>query len=179
MAERKSFTFWRQKWPKFESNTACVCLGTVITMNGTRQWHVSTTCWVSSAGWSTMVRWSSETQRVTSAPARSPLSRSEHTDWSHNFTSQWGEKLTRVPFFSPIFQSRYWSSENSKNEVQGVVLNRAGEVVHRFGGLWHEGIFCDTLPTPQCIWKPSEWCHFLSTRKVHSACSYAFQWQIM
>ncbi|XP_076018759.1 oxysterol-binding protein-related protein 7-like isoform X2 [Genypterus blacodes] len=52
-------------------------------------------------------------------------------------------------------KSRYWSSENSKNEVQGVVLNRAGEVVHRFGGLWHEGIFCDTLPTPQCIWKPN------------------------
>lgn len=61
----------------------------------------------------------------------------------------------------PPLQSRYWSSDNSKNEVQGVVLNRAGEVVHRFGGLWHEGIFCDTLPTPKCIWKPSE-CPLLS-----------------
>ncbi|XP_039972538.1 oxysterol-binding protein-related protein 6-like [Xiphias gladius] len=52
-------------------------------------------------------------------------------------------------------KSRYWSSDNSKNEVQGVVLDQAGEVVHRFGGLWHEGIFCDTLPTPKCIWKPN------------------------
>ncbi|XP_072224392.1 oxysterol-binding protein-related protein 7-like [Leuresthes tenuis] len=52
-------------------------------------------------------------------------------------------------------KSRYWSSDNSKNEVQGVVLDRTGEVVHRFGGLWHEGIFCDTLPTPKCIWKPN------------------------
>uniref|UniRef100_A0A3P8VWT6 Oxysterol-binding protein n=1 Tax=Cynoglossus semilaevis TaxID=244447 RepID=A0A3P8VWT6_CYNSE len=52
-------------------------------------------------------------------------------------------------------KSRYWSSDSSKNEVQGVVLNRAGEVVHRFGGLWHEGIFCDTLSTPKCIWKPN------------------------
>ncbi|KAM9345564.1 oxysterol-binding protein-related protein 7-like isoform 2-T2 [Symphorus nematophorus] len=52
-------------------------------------------------------------------------------------------------------KSRYWSSDNSKNEVQGVVLDRAGEVVHRFGGLWHEGIFCDTLSTPKCIWKPN------------------------
>ncbi|KAL7379142.1 hypothetical protein ABVT39_023478 [Epinephelus coioides] len=52
-------------------------------------------------------------------------------------------------------KSRYWSSDNTKNEVQGVVLDRAGEVVHRFGGLWHEGIFCDTLPTPKCIWKPN------------------------
>ncbi|KAM6913576.1 oxysterol-binding protein-related protein 7-like [Lycodopsis pacificus] len=52
-------------------------------------------------------------------------------------------------------KSRYWSSDNSKNEVQGVVLDRAGEVVHRFGGLWHEGIFCDTMSTPKCIWKPN------------------------
>ncbi|XP_029294457.1 oxysterol-binding protein-related protein 7-like isoform X2 [Cottoperca gobio] len=52
-------------------------------------------------------------------------------------------------------KSRYWSSDNSKNEVQGVVLDRTGEVVHRFGGLWHEGIFCDTLSTPKCIWKPN------------------------
>lgn len=53
-------------------------------------------------------------------------------------------------------KARYWSSANAKNEVQGVVLDRSGEVVHRFGGFWHEGIFCDTLPTPKCIWKPNE-----------------------
>ncbi|XP_045898507.1 oxysterol-binding protein-related protein 6-like isoform X2 [Micropterus dolomieu] len=52
-------------------------------------------------------------------------------------------------------KSRYWSSDNNKNEVQGVVLDRAGEVVHRFGGLWHEGIVCDTMPTQKCIWKPN------------------------
>lgn len=38
-----------------------------------------------------------------------------------------------------------------------MVLDKAGEVVHRFGGLWHEGIFCDTLSTPKCLWKPSEY----------------------
>lgn len=43
------------------------------------------------------------------------------------------------------------------NEVQGTVIDQAGKVVHQFGGLWHEGIVCDTLPTPQCIWKPSEY----------------------
>ncbi|KAJ8372350.1 hypothetical protein AAFF_G00290390 [Aldrovandia affinis] len=52
-------------------------------------------------------------------------------------------------------KSRYWSSDSNMNEVQGTVLDQAGNVVHRFGGLWHEGIFCDTLPTPQCIWKPN------------------------
>ncbi|XP_048101644.1 oxysterol-binding protein-related protein 7-like isoform X1 [Alosa alosa] len=52
-------------------------------------------------------------------------------------------------------KARYWGSEGSKNEVQGTVLNAAGKVVHRFGGCWHEGIFCDTLPNPKCIWKPN------------------------
>ncbi|XP_036391012.1 oxysterol-binding protein-related protein 7 isoform X1 [Megalops cyprinoides] len=52
-------------------------------------------------------------------------------------------------------KSRYWSSDSHLNEVQGVVLDQAGNAVHRFGGLWHEGIFCDTLPKPQCLWKPN------------------------
>uniref|UniRef100_A0A671LCG0 Oxysterol-binding protein n=1 Tax=Sinocyclocheilus anshuiensis TaxID=1608454 RepID=A0A671LCG0_9TELE len=52
-------------------------------------------------------------------------------------------------------KSRYWGDDSNKNEVQGTVLDRAGRVLHRFGGSWHEGIFCDTLPNPQCIWKPN------------------------
>ncbi|KAM9773444.1 oxysterol-binding protein-related protein 7 isoform 1-T2 [Syngnathus typhle] len=52
-------------------------------------------------------------------------------------------------------KSRYWGSDANKNEVQGTVLDQSGSVIHRFGGLWHEGIFCDTLPTPKCVWKPN------------------------
>ncbi|XP_029933228.1 oxysterol-binding protein-related protein 7 isoform X1 [Myripristis murdjan] len=52
-------------------------------------------------------------------------------------------------------KSRYWGSDTNKNEVQGTVLDESGSIIHRFGGLWHEGIFCDTLPTPKCIWKPN------------------------
>lgn len=52
-------------------------------------------------------------------------------------------------------KSRYWGSDNTRNEVQGQVLNEAGEVVHRFGGFWSEGIFCETLPVQECIWKPN------------------------
>ncbi|XP_076855325.1 oxysterol-binding protein-related protein 7 isoform X2 [Brachyhypopomus gauderio] len=51
-------------------------------------------------------------------------------------------------------KSRYWGSDANKNEVQGQVLDQSGNIVHRFGGFWHEGIFCDTLPNPQCVWKP-------------------------
>uniref|UniRef100_UPI003AB0F1F9 oxysterol-binding protein-related protein 7-like isoform X1 n=1 Tax=Centroberyx gerrardi TaxID=166262 RepID=UPI003AB0F1F9 len=97
----------------------------------------------------------------------------DHYEWNkvvtciHNVLSQqrWMEHYGEVVIRNAqsdictckitFVKSRYWSSDNSKNEVQGVVLDRAGEVVHRFGGLWHEGIFCDTLPTPQCIWKPN------------------------
>ncbi|XP_067282339.1 oxysterol-binding protein-related protein 7-like isoform X3 [Pseudorasbora parva] len=52
-------------------------------------------------------------------------------------------------------KSRYWGQDSGKNEVQGTVLDCAGRVLHRFGGSWHEGIFCDTFPNPQCIWKPN------------------------
>lgn len=71
------------------------------------------------------------------------------------------------PGFGPAFwpgpdqsvfclKSRYWGSDANKNEVQGTVLDQSGNVIHSFGGLWHEGIFCDTLPTPKCIWKPGK-----------------------
>uniref|UniRef100_A0A8C3AZQ9 Oxysterol-binding protein n=1 Tax=Cyclopterus lumpus TaxID=8103 RepID=A0A8C3AZQ9_CYCLU len=52
-------------------------------------------------------------------------------------------------------KSRYWGSDTNRNEVQGTVVDQSGSVIHRFGGLWHEGIFCDTLPTPKCVWKPN------------------------
>lgn len=58
--------------------------------------------------------------------------------------------------FVSLLKSRYWGSDMNKNEVQGTVLDQGGSIIHRFGGLWHEGIFCDTLPTPKCVWKPSE-----------------------
>uniref|UniRef100_A0A8B9KNM4 Oxysterol-binding protein n=1 Tax=Astyanax mexicanus TaxID=7994 RepID=A0A8B9KNM4_ASTMX len=54
-----------------------------------------------------------------------------------------------------FLKSHVVGGETIKNEVQGTVLDQAGNVVHRFGGSWHEGIFCDTLPEPQCIWKPN------------------------
>ncbi|XP_057211146.1 oxysterol-binding protein-related protein 6-like isoform X1 [Triplophysa rosa] len=67
----------------------------------------------------------------------------------HNLNSD--ECTCKITFI----KSRYWGEGSIKNEVQGTVLDRAGQVVHRFGGSWHEGIFCDTLPNPQCIWKPN------------------------
>ncbi|KAG7459596.1 hypothetical protein MATL_G00212350 [Megalops atlanticus] len=97
----------------------------------------------------------------------------DHYEWNkvvtciHNVLSQqrwlehYGEVIIRNLNSSvctckiTFVKSSYWNSDTTRNEIQGQVLNEAGEVVHRFGGLWHEGIFCDTLPVPRCIWKPN------------------------
>ncbi|XP_059387050.1 oxysterol-binding protein-related protein 6-like isoform X2 [Carassius carassius] len=97
----------------------------------------------------------------------------DHYEWNkvvtciHNVFSQqrylehYGEVIIRNLKSSvctckiTFVKSRYWGSDGSKNEVQGQVLDETGNVVHRFGGFWHEGICCDTLPNPQCIWKPN------------------------
>ncbi|XP_068435282.1 oxysterol-binding protein-related protein 7-like isoform X2 [Clinocottus analis] len=118
--------------------------------------------------------WGKSMEMLSSGPVNVALPKyGDHYEWNkvvtciHNVLSQerWLEHYGEVIIKNTksdactckitFVKSRYWSSDNSKNEVQGVVLDRAGEVVHRFGGLWHEGIFCDTLSTPKCIWKPN------------------------
>ncbi|KAM7386175.1 hypothetical protein PAMA_009016 [Pampus argenteus] len=118
--------------------------------------------------------WGKSVEIVSSGPVNVTLPKyGDHYEWNkvvtciHNVLSQqrWLEHYGEVVIRNTesdictckitFVKSRYWSSDNSKNEVQGVVLDRAGEVVHRFGGLWHEGIVCDTLSTPKCIWKPN------------------------
>uniref|UniRef100_A0A674DNI8 Oxysterol-binding protein n=1 Tax=Salmo trutta TaxID=8032 RepID=A0A674DNI8_SALTR len=118
--------------------------------------------------------WGKSLEIISSGPVNVKLPKyGDHYEWNkvvtcvHNVLSQqrWLEHYGEVTIRNTksdlctckisFVKSRYWTSETSKNEVQGQVLNQAGEVVHRFGGLWHEGIFCDTLPNPKCIWKPN------------------------
>ncbi|XP_077391837.1 oxysterol-binding protein-related protein 7-like isoform X2 [Festucalex cinctus] len=118
--------------------------------------------------------WGKSVEILSSGPVNVTLPRyGDHYEWNkavtciHNVLSQqrwlehYGEIVIRNKASDActckitFVKSRYWTSDSSKNGVQGVVLDRAGEVVHRFGGFWHEGIFCDTLPSPKCIWKPN------------------------
>ncbi|XP_036601535.1 oxysterol-binding protein-related protein 6 isoform X2 [Trichosurus vulpecula] len=46
----------------------------------------------------------------------------------------------------------YWNS--NVNEVQGVVIDQEGKVVHRLFGKWHEGLYCGVPPSAKCIWRP-------------------------
>ncbi|XP_078501716.1 oxysterol-binding protein-related protein 7 [Lissotriton helveticus] len=50
-------------------------------------------------------------------------------------------------------KGRYWSS--TVNEVQGVVVNQRGAVIHRLHGTWSEGLHCGEAPNTKCIWKPN------------------------
>ncbi|XP_037112165.1 oxysterol-binding protein-related protein 7-like isoform X1 [Syngnathus acus] len=118
--------------------------------------------------------WGKSVEILSSGPVNVTLPRyGDHYEWNkavtciHNVLSQqrWLEHYGEVVIRNKksdactckitFVKSQYWTSDSSKNGVQGVVLDRAGEVVHRFGGFWHEGIFCETLSTPKCIWKPN------------------------
>ncbi|XP_064442837.1 oxysterol-binding protein-related protein 6 isoform X10 [Mirounga angustirostris] len=46
----------------------------------------------------------------------------------------------------------YWNS--NVNEVQGVIMDQEGKVVHRLFGKWHEGLYCGVAPSAKCIWRP-------------------------
>uniref|UniRef100_A0A8D2JG99 Oxysterol-binding protein n=1 Tax=Varanus komodoensis TaxID=61221 RepID=A0A8D2JG99_VARKO len=46
----------------------------------------------------------------------------------------------------------YWNS--NANEVQGIVMDQEGKVVHRLFGKWHEGLYCGVGPSAKCIWRP-------------------------
>ncbi|XP_061860842.1 oxysterol-binding protein-related protein 6 isoform X4 [Colius striatus] len=48
----------------------------------------------------------------------------------------------------------YWNS--NVNEVQGVVIDQEGKMVHRLFGKWHEGLYCGIAPSAKCIWRPDE-----------------------
>ncbi|XP_068193960.1 oxysterol-binding protein-related protein 7-like isoform X3 [Antennarius striatus] len=117
--------------------------------------------------------WGKSVEIISSGQVNVTLPRyGDHYEWNkavtciHNVLSQqrWLEHYGEVVIRNKrsdvctckitFVKSNYWGSDG-KNEIQGVVLNRAGEVVHRFGGFWHEGIFCDTLPSPKCLWKPN------------------------
>ncbi|XP_035287262.1 oxysterol-binding protein-related protein 3 isoform X2 [Anguilla anguilla] len=46
---------------------------------------------------------------------------------------------------------KYWNS--SVNEVEGVITDQKGKVVHKLFGKWHEGVYCGDPPSATCIWR--------------------------
>lgn len=62
------------------------------------------------------------------------------------------QKPVLISNFFLNLQVNYWNS--NVNEVQGVVIDQEGKVVHRLFGKWHEGLYCGVAPSAKCIWRP-------------------------
>nr|XP_023681040.1 oxysterol-binding protein-related protein 3-like isoform X2 [Paramormyrops kingsleyae] len=52
-----------------------------------------------------------------------------------------------------FLKGKSWSS--SINEVEGVITDQAGKVVHKLFGKWHESIYYGNPPSATIIWKPN------------------------
>lgn len=53
-----------------------------------------------------------------------------------------------------VLQAKSWSS--SVNEIEGVVTDSEGKIIHSIFGKWHESIFQGDPPSATCIWRASE-----------------------
>lgn len=42
------------------------------------------------------------------------------------------------------------------NEIEGVVTDSSGKVVHSIFGKWHESVFQGDPPSATCVWRASE-----------------------
>lgn len=63
-----------------------------------------------------------------------------------------------------VLQAKSWSS--SVNDIEGVVTDSEGKIVHSIFGKWHESIFQGDPPSATCIWRASE-CDRRVTGSVH------------
>ncbi|KFP29876.1 Oxysterol-binding protein-related protein 3, partial [Colius striatus] len=50
-----------------------------------------------------------------------------------------------------FIKAKYWSP--NAHEIEGSVMDKAGKVVHRLFGKWHESLYCGTTSSSNCIWR--------------------------
>ncbi|KFP84804.1 Oxysterol-binding protein-related protein 3, partial [Acanthisitta chloris] len=50
-----------------------------------------------------------------------------------------------------FIKAKYWNP--NAHEIEGSVMDKAGKVVHRLFGKWHESLYCGTTSSPNCIWR--------------------------
>lgn len=41
------------------------------------------------------------------------------------------------------------------NEVEGVITDSKGNVIHKLFGKWHEAVYCGEPPSATCVWRAS------------------------
>ncbi|KAM9304637.1 oxysterol-binding protein-related protein 3 isoform 4-T4 [Morus bassanus] len=50
-----------------------------------------------------------------------------------------------------FIKAKYWNP--NAHEIEGSVMDKAGKVVHRLFGKWHESLYCGTTSSSNCIWR--------------------------
>ncbi|XP_010125278.1 PREDICTED: oxysterol-binding protein-related protein 3 isoform X4 [Chlamydotis macqueenii] len=50
-----------------------------------------------------------------------------------------------------FIKAKYWNP--NAHEIEGSVMDKAGKVVHRLFGKWHENLYCETTSSSNCIWR--------------------------
>ncbi|NXP17745.1 OSBL3 protein, partial [Scytalopus superciliaris] len=50
-----------------------------------------------------------------------------------------------------FIKAKYWNP--NAHEIEGSVVDKAGKVVHRLFGKWHESLYCGTTSSSNCIWR--------------------------
>lgn len=72
---------------------------------------------------------------------------SSPTQHTHTHTPQ----DSMIVFY--ISQAKYWNP--CVNEVEGVITDRKGNVIHKLFGKWHEAVYCGEPPSATCVWRAS------------------------
>ncbi|KAM6422333.1 oxysterol-binding protein-related protein 3 isoform 4-T4 [Rhynochetos jubatus] len=50
-----------------------------------------------------------------------------------------------------FIKAKYWNP--NAHEIEGSVTDKAGKVVHRLFGKWHDSLYCGTTSSSNCIWR--------------------------
>ncbi|XP_009697306.1 PREDICTED: oxysterol-binding protein-related protein 3 isoform X4 [Cariama cristata] len=50
-----------------------------------------------------------------------------------------------------FIKAKYWNP--NAHEIEGSVMDKAGKVVHRLFGKWHESLYCGTSSSSNCVWR--------------------------
>nr|XP_010307496.1 PREDICTED: oxysterol-binding protein-related protein 3 isoform X4 [Balearica regulorum gibbericeps] len=50
-----------------------------------------------------------------------------------------------------FIKAKYWNP--NAHEIEGSVMDKAGKVVHRLFGKWHDSLYCGTTSSSNCIWR--------------------------
>lgn len=62
-------------------------------------------------------------------------------------------------------QAKYWNP--CVNEVEGVITDSKGNVIHKLFGKWHEAVYCGEPPSATCVWRASTTSCFLKNMSIN------------